>query len=116
MTTKWLKEISKERQRQIEKEGYSQSHDDEHGDGSIADAAACYAATSDFLFQPVAVSEAGARITDVWPWHPDSNKKQNHSRKRQLVMAGAMILAELERIERAESTVLPRAKQVENTH
>lgn len=90
MNTKWIEEITKERQRQIETEGYSQLHDDEHEDGSIADAAACYAATSD--------------ITDVWPWHPGGNKKQNHSRKRQLVMAGAMILAELERIERAESS------------
>ena len=38
-----IESIAAERQRQIEKEGWTSEHDDCHHDGSLADAAACYA-------------------------------------------------------------------------
>ncbi len=36
--------IAAERQRQMTAEGWTHEHDDEHDDGSLATAAACYAA------------------------------------------------------------------------
>ncbi len=39
-------DVLAERQRQVEKEGWTPGHDDEHTDGSLAFAAACYTAHS----------------------------------------------------------------------
>ncbi len=36
-----------------------------------------------------------------WPWAREWNKKEQHSRIRQLVIAGALIVAELDRLQRA---------------
>lgn len=40
-----IDEIAAERERQKSVEGWTLEHDDEHADGSLADVAACYAAT-----------------------------------------------------------------------
>lgn len=95
-----LLEIQKERERQINKEGWSQEHDDKHADGSIADAAACYASEKR-LFEETGIPTF--RFRDLWPWHPSWFKKSKHDRKRQLVIAGALIVAELERLGRLEA-------------
>lgn len=90
-----LTEIREERIRQVEQEGWEERHDDSHVEGELADAAAFYAAS----FNP----------EGLWPW-PDSDdddtsgiaKKQNKNRRRQLVIAGALIVAEIERLDRIE--------------
>lgn len=84
-------EIFGERNRQMDAEGWSLAHDDEHTDGALALAAAAYAAG------PVEYDghHTGA---DLWPWEGHPNFKE---RRRDLVRAGALILAELERLDRA---------------
>ena len=81
----WLDEIKKEREKQIFKNGYTHSHDDEHTDGSIADAAAHYASSTK---------------SDLYPWDQKFNSKEKNTRERQLIIAGSLNLAELERIAR----------------
>ena len=83
-----------ERQRQIKKEGWTRAHDDEHADGSLAAAAACYAIVS-------VPSRRGEVPVALWPrsWAPSWWKPSNP--RRNLVKAAALILAELERIDRA---------------
>lgn len=44
LTVNVLTEIRQERFRQADREGFSLKHDDKHTDGSLARAAACYAA------------------------------------------------------------------------
>lgn len=81
-------DIMFERNRQITSEGWSHSHDDEHKDGSIALAASCYA-------------RSGAGSIDAsrdWPWDQEWFKQT--TARRDLIKSAALILAEIERIDR----------------
>lgn len=105
--SKWTRAIFDERSRQVKEEGWSVEHDDKHTDGSLANAAACYAAACYAASTPEigywyedAAPHSGSFIK-LWPWGNEWNKKYTHGRKKQLVIAGALILAELERLERA---------------
>lgn len=77
--------ITAERKRQIDAEGWTPEHDDAHADGALADAAACYAM---------------GRRTALWPWSTDWWKPSPDDRVRDLVKAGALIVAEIERLQR----------------
>lgn len=83
-------DVLAERQRQISAEGWSPEHDDEHVEGQIADAAACYALFATDQRQPVPA---------YWPW--SDNWWKQRGQRRDLVRAGALIIAEIERIDRA---------------
>lgn len=86
--------ILQERDRQIAK-GYTREHDDEHGSGEIALAAACFAAGEDLVTD-------GAIEAGVWPWKGQAfDALEGKSRLEQLVIAGALIVAEIERLQRA---------------
>lgn len=88
-----LELIAAERRRQIEAEGWTPEHDDEHDDHQLSQAAACYA-----LGVPAAVGMDGARVP-LWPWSREWWKPTD--RVRDLVKAGALIVAEIERLQRA---------------
>lgn len=95
-------DVLAERQRQIEAEGWTEDHDDKHNDGSLADAAACYAATSR-PFKAVEVAgrayEPMTQYEDLWPWNDRWWKPKN--RRHDLVRAAALLVAEIERLDRA---------------
>lgn len=94
-------DIADERRRQIDAEGWTPEHDDEHGDGEMADAAACYAATSDlFAADLIDEGQPDSMIVyrSVWPWDAEWWKPKD--RRRDLVRAAALIVAEIERIDR----------------
>lgn len=83
-------DVLAERCRQIEAEGWTSAHDDEHlMRGSLAAAAACYA-----------LSAAGLKnaAPSGWPWSIEWWKPTTP--RRDLVKAGALILAEIERLDR----------------
>jgi hypothetical protein len=84
-----LEDIAAERSRQINAEGWTPEHDDEHIDGELATAAACYALSTTWL-------ENFAR--KYWPWDMDWFKPKNP--RRDLVRAAALIVAEIERRDR----------------
>lgn len=105
--------IAAERQRQVEEEGWSIQHDDEHQEGEMALAAACYAA-------PLAISKEqrsayGVAFVDPWPWdkkwdgrterpiNPNIVGLRLENRIRELVKAGALIAAEIDRLKREEA-------------
>lgn len=93
--------IRVERLRQKQTEGWSDDHDDAHGDDELVRAAACYALHD---------SPASARIgtKDAWPWELSWDKRTKHTKMRRLAIAGALIAAaidvEARRLERAERT------------
>lgn len=89
-------DILAERMRQIEGEGWTPEHDDEHRSFQMAEAAACYA---DAAAYANIYGEAPARPSSDWPW--DWKWWKPASPRRMLVKAGALILAEIERIDRA---------------
>ena len=91
--------IAEERRRQIDDVGYGLSHDDGHDQHELALAAARYALPSHFDQMVIWDVELGERI---WPWSPD-DFKPDQSRVRNLVKAGALIAAEIDRIQRIEA-------------
>ena len=93
--------IANERRRQIEQEGWTSEDDDGHEMGEIACAAACYVMT--------AVDDDIADVEPFdyeawWPWHPNS-WKPSEDPIRNLAKAGALIAAEIDRLQRAKAGV-----------
>ena len=86
-----IDEISLERQRQIEVEGWTAGHDDKHARGEMARAAACYA-------MPDSFRDFKHRASLLWPWSREWWKPKD--RRRDLIRAGALIVAEIERLDR----------------
>lgn len=93
--------IAAERQRQMAKEGWTPAHDDEHVSGELAWAAVCYAA-------PGSVYSDGSDMVDPWPWAKEWDKRDKHDRQRRLVIAGALIAAEIDRLRRLAGPVAPK--------
>jgi hypothetical protein len=87
--TQAARDVLAERQRQINIEGWTPKHDDEqHLPGELALAAASYVCADENDAPPA-----------IWPWAPSWWKPRD--RRRNLTKAGALILAEMERIDRA---------------
>ncbi len=81
--------IEQERQRQIEREGWGAAHDDTHSNGEMARAAACYV-----------MHGIRTKHRPRWPWGREWWKPKD--RIRDLVRAGALIAAEIDRLLRTE--------------
>ena len=88
-----------ERARQIDVEGFSPAHDDRYRNDELATAAACYAL-------PISISDKevwGTSLIDLmWPLEADWWKPEQ-SRIRNMVKAAALLIAEIERIQRIEA-------------
>jgi hypothetical protein len=96
-------DVMEERARQVVEEGLDRDSDDVlNNQGQLAYAAACYA-TGDVLHQMV--DEPGRRIgmRMIWPWDRSWWKPDPVDRRRDLVKAGALILAEIERLDGIEA-------------
>jgi len=89
----WQVDIAAERARQVRK-GWTPEHDDDHTDGALAQAAAC-----------LAVEGTDAEFTtpdyDISWIKSLRDRHANSSRETQLIVAAALIVAELERIRRS---------------
>jgi hypothetical protein len=92
-----IDDIAAERKRQIEVEGWMPAHDDGHHRGQMAEAAACYALGTTRVRNVSFGSRE--RSIGLWPWALKWWKPSE--RRRDLVKAGALIVAEIERLDRA---------------
>lgn len=98
--SKALDDVIAERARQVNEEGWTPEHDDRHSPGDLAEAAACYLLYPSFLkILPYGDGTVCTLFDIIWPWSLDWWKPKD--RRRDLVKAGALILAEIERIDRA---------------
>lgn len=98
-------DVLAERRRQQLEEGWTHAHDDQHIRGELAAAAACYAVPS--RFRDVAVRMFWpARWAKRW-WKPTGAADDLEARRRDLVKAGALVIAEIERLERLGRTPSP---------
>lgn len=94
-------DVRAERRRQIHVEGFSLEHDDEHHQGELAMAAACYAEEAFCqLRDPDRLPEISGIVPQFWPWEP-SWWKPSLDARRNLVKAGALILAAIGVVDRA---------------
>lgn len=93
--------IRKERERQINEEGYSHDIDDGWENGQLANAASCYAETPQRK-KTIYNNSVEVRIDRYhrWPFVPGMWKDSPNNRIRELVKAGALIVAEIERLKR----------------
>jgi len=89
------RDVIAERQRQISAEGWTPEHDDAHDQWEMLSAAACYAINVIEGGDP----EGEGRAPFGWPWPIEWWKPT--SPRRDLVKAGALIIAEIERLDRA---------------
>ncbi|MBG5702926.1 hypothetical protein GHT69_32925, partial [Pseudomonas aeruginosa] len=99
----WL-DVQAERRRQVEAEGWTPEHDDEHDSGEIACAAACYALPPAHPARIEGALGRYGRDPNIWPWTRDWWKPAPNDRRRELIKAGALVLAEIERLDRAAAT------------
>lgn len=93
-TGRALADIRGERCRQMHVEGWTTEHDDGHTQGQMAMAAASYAIGKTHAMGTTH-EEAVVRI---WPWATSWWKPSDQ--RRNLVKAGALIVAEIERLDR----------------
>lgn len=103
--------IAAERQRQIDTEGWTPTHDDEHGKGELLLAAVCYAAPEQVFVRRDYAS--GIQFRDPWPWSAHWDKRPHdgnilrrpspEEHIRMLEKAGALIAAEIDRLLRGSS-------------
>lgn len=83
--------IAAERRRQIDEEGWTPEHDAEHVANELVVAAMAYADAA--LMPGIPVQDP----SDYWPWHLDW-WKPSADPVRNLVKAGALIAAEIDRL------------------
>lgn len=89
--------IADERKRQVKQEGWTAEHDDSHDQQELAAAATMYASPYPIKAKSLIT---GRYEADVWPWDEDSYKPSAGDRIRELVKAGALIAAEIDRLQR----------------
>ena len=92
-----LRDVAAERRRQIEVEGWTPDHDDAtHLPGELALAACCYCVADENEAPPA-----------VGPWAQEWWKPKD--RRRNMVRAAALLLAEIERHDRMEADITENA-------
>ena len=98
-------DVIAERQRQINVEGWTPEHYDAHSNREMAIAAACYA---------LAAAHSDYRLLgnpDFWPW--DHKWWKPTTPRRDLVKAAALILAEIDRLDRSAARALATKEPVD---
>jgi hypothetical protein len=97
--SKASRDVITERERQKTVEGWTPDHDDDHDDDALSKAAACYALAGTNQDESLYIHGSWKGLTDLfWPWDAEWWKPKD--RRRNLVRAGALILAEIERLDR----------------
>lgn len=114
MPRAWL-DVMGERVRQIAEEGWTPEHDDRYVNGEMAIAGAWYALNAPYSGDENCCGIGNGSSADSlfagysahrWPWSMDWWKPTNH--RRDLVKTGALILAEIERLDRAAQALSDR--------
>lgn len=101
---KVVAEVLAERERQKSAEGWTAEHDDQHEGGALASAAAAYAHRAQFELRPKNAGrdlpelDVDMIITELWPF--DERWWKPKGARRDLIRAAALIVAEIERLDR----------------
>lgn len=91
--------IAAERARQMEQEGWTPEHDDAHIGWDLSRAAKCYVLAADYAS---AYDEPLRKAPADWPWH-FTWWKPTDDPVRMLTKAGALIAAEIDRVQRLQA-------------
>lgn len=97
-----MQDVTAERYRQRAIEGFSTDGDDKYVGFELVKAAVCYAQAASWKDKTRQENRARAYPPGLWPWADHWWKPAAvDDRRRDLVKAGALILAEIERLDRA---------------
>ena len=98
--SKALLDVMNERDRQWNEENFDPKHDDQHQRGELASAACSYVLET--------LRRDGSLVFGSWPAEWDIQWFKPTTPRRNLVKAAALLIAEIERLDRAEAkTVQP---------
>lgn len=97
-TLRALIDVINERYRQVDVEGWTTEHDDQHNGGQLAQAAAAYA------FYNTDAEYCQPSATELFPTDWSLEWFKPTEARRDMVKAAALILAEIERLDRAEQS------------
>lgn len=94
-------ELCCERRRQVEAGKATDARDDDYQDGELALAAASYALSASTIVGPENSVTVALKVSppQIWPW--DRVYWNPKNARADLVRAGALIIAEIERLDRA---------------
>jgi hypothetical protein len=98
-TKKAINLIIEERERQIYQHKWTKKHDDEHDFAELGHAAAAYVLIAGEISVHGNQNVALSNIPSIWPWE-EKWWKPSEDPIRNLVKAGALIVAEIERLQR----------------
>lgn len=101
-----LSDIRAERVRQVVDEGFTPAHDDKYSAGEMAAAAAAYAFSA---YTTTADRYRAADARGFWPWAASWWKPRGA--RWDLVRAAALIVAEIERLDRLDAEAARAVKQ-----
>lgn len=107
--SKAIDDVIAERSRQIEKEGWTLAHDDEHTDCSLVEAAIEYAHHAAYRswVSPAEYAGDGLRPNNKWPKWWSKEWWKPTTPRRDLVKAAALLIAEIDRLDRiADGTAI----------
>ncbi len=93
--------ISEERERQISSEGWTADHDDKHKNAELIKAAIVYSdyVGTEIINEKFSKTNKDYIIPDLWPWDIKWWKPSKDP-VRNLAKAGALIAAEIDRLQR----------------
>lgn len=94
--------ITEERKRQVEAEGWTPEHDNDHDLGELIGAAICYMVLSRRQVVMTLREDEMKVVPHDWPWDKKWWKPSLDDPKRNLVKAASLIAAEIDRIVRKE--------------
>lgn len=94
-------DVADERLRQQLVEGWTPEHDDAHPEGELAMAAGCYALNAASSLTGDYIDPDATGVPVPWPWAPEWWKPK--TTREDLVRAAALLLAEIERMDRAKA-------------
>lgn len=104
--------LMEERWRQKTEEGWTAEHDDEHASGELAQAGNCYRDIGNGSVGTSGpdVDQSEASVPQDWPWEQQWWKPK--TRLRNLVRAGALYQAEIDRLCRQRAQVAEEIDQL----
>jgi hypothetical protein len=94
-----LSDMVRERKHRIIEEGFTIEHDDQHTEGELSIASACYAVAG---IDGVSVKAGKMATHPAWPWDEQWDKREQHDAYRRKIIAAALLLSEAERMKREE--------------
>ncbi len=99
-----VRDLLTERRRQVQEEGHTLERDDQYTEGQLAEAASSYAFWAEHCeHYPENLDALRIEPPATWPWAPEHWKPT--SQRLMLIKAGALILAELDRLNRQQAHV-----------